>query len=424
LKYQLYNGSTPVGGTLLGTGSALDFGVMTAAGTYTVSAKNPATTCISNQYSFATILINPTVVPMVNVTTPVGTVCEGTSTTFTANPVLGGSSPMYQWSVNGTPISGATDNIYTDVSVNLDDVSVMLTSNQACASPLTANGSFTIAVNPMTTPTVTITSDPVGAICPGTTVNFTANPHHAGTSPTYIWMKNTTMIGTGITASAMPANNDNISCQITSSDVCRTIDSTTSSVTMTVTAPVAPVVTLAVTPGKNIIAGQLDTVTATVVSGGGPNPTYEWLINSVPVPGQVTNMFISSNFNNHDSVTCIVTGSGPCGGLPTAKSTSLNVRITTAVNQVTSLISDIRVVPNPNKGSFIIKGNLGTTDDQQVSLEVTNMLGQVVYTNKVTATSGNLNEQVKLNNSLANGMYILNVRSGTENSAFHFVMEQ
>jgi glycine rich protein/type IX secretion system substrate protein/Ig-like domain-containing protein len=424
MNYQLYNGGSPVGGTLLGSGSALDFGVMTAAGTYTVTAKNPATGCMSNQFSFATILINPTVIPGVNVTTPGSVVCQGTATTFTANPSNGGASPMYQWSVNGTSVAGATDATFTDTSLNLDDVSVTMTSNAACASPLTGSGEFTITVNPSTTPSVTILTDPGLTVCAGTTVVYTADPHHAGTAPTYSWTQGTAPLGTGINVTAIPANGDIISCLITSSDPCRLVDSTSSSVTMNVPAPVAPVVNLTVSPGKNIVVGQLDTVTATITSGGGPNPTYEWQINSVVQLGEVSNMLIRSTFNDHDSVTCIVTGSGLCGGLPTAKSASLRVRNTTAVNQVTSLLSDVRVVPNPNKGLFTIKGNVGSADDQQVSLEITNMLGQVVYKNTITAYSGNINEQIKLNNSLANGMYILNVRSGTENSAFHFVMEQ
>ncbi len=97
-----------------------------------------------------------------------------------------------------------------------------------------------------------------------------------------------------------------------------------------------------------------------------------------------------------------------CGGSSASRSATITIRNTTSVNQVTSALSDIRVVPNPNKGMFSIKGNLGTTDDQSVSLEVSDMLGQIVYKNTVTAVNGNLNEQVQLNKSLANGMYILN----------------
>ena len=91
---------------------------------------------------------------------------------------------------------------------------------------------------------------------------------------------------------------------------------------------------------------------------------------------------------------------------------------------VSSLPVDIRVVPNPNAGIFTIKGSLGSTQDQEVELEVTDVLGQVIYKNKVTATGGKINEQVSLSNTIANGMYILNVHTASEHKAFHFVMEK
>ena len=75
------------------------------------------------------------------------------------------------------------------------------------------------------------------------------------------------------------------------------------------------------------------------------------------------------------------------------------------------------------KGDFTVKGTLASNIDQEVTLEVVDMIGQVIYTSKVTAQGGNINEHVKLNN-LANGMYLLNMRSGDESVVFHFVIEQ
>ena len=81
-------------------------------------------------------------------------------------------------------------------------------------------------------------------------------------------------------------------------------------------------------------------------------------------------------------------------------------------------------MPNPNKGTFAVRGTLGSTADEEVTLEVTDVLGQVIYHSKVTALGGRLNETIILNNTLTNGMYIMNVQSGTEKMVFHFVMEK
>lgn len=52
------------------------------------------------------------------------------------------------------------------------------------------------------------------------------------------------------------------------------------------------------------------------------------------------------------------------------------------------------------------------------------MLGQTVYSSKVIARSGEINEGVQLSNTLANGMYLLTLRSETEKKVFHLVVEQ
>ena len=94
------------------------------------------------------------------------------------------------------------------------------------------------------------------------------------------------------------------------------------------------------------------------------------------------------------------------------------------VQQITAALSDINVLPNPNKGEFTVKGSLGTINDEDVSIEVTDILGQVVYRAKVVAKNGKLNEQVKLNGNVANGMYMLSLHTDTENKVFHIVIEQ
>ena len=89
---------------------------------------------------------------------------------------------------------------------------------------------------------------------------------------------------------------------------------------------------------------------------------------------------------------------------------------------VNALPIDARMFPNPNKGSFSVKGTLGSTKDAAVAYEITNMLGQVVYSNNTIATGGMINEQVSLS-SFTSGMYLLTIKSGKETKAIHFVIE-
>jgi len=61
---------------------------------------------------------------------------------------------------------------------------------------------------------------------------------------------------------------------------------------------------------------------------------------------------------------------------------------------------------------------------QQLGIEVTDLLGQVVYTGQAQAPGGKVNERVALGSGLANGMYLLTIKTETGNLQFHIVVEQ
>ncbi len=59
INYQLYNGSSPVGSPLSGTNAALDFGLQTAAGTYSVNATNATTGCTNGMSGSVAVTLSP-----------------------------------------------------------------------------------------------------------------------------------------------------------------------------------------------------------------------------------------------------------------------------------------------------------------------------------------------------------------------------
>jgi len=86
--------------------------------------------------------------------------------------------------------------------------------------------------------------------------------------------------------------------------------------------------------------------------------------------------------------------------------------------------SELRLIPNPNTGVFRVTGALGVQTEEEVQLEVTNMLGQVVYHGVAKSRGGVLDAGIELGNNLANGMYMLNLTVGADHKAFHFVVKQ
>ena len=110
--------------------------------------------------------------------------------TFTATPVNGGPAPTYQWQINGADVTGETGSAFTTTTlVNGDIVTVIMTSNDPCANPITAASNAVTITATTVTPSVTITASTT-SICAGGSVTFTATPVNGGAAPTYQWQIN------------------------------------------------------------------------------------------------------------------------------------------------------------------------------------------------------------------------------------------
>ncbi len=426
VSYLLYYGAS-VTGYLAGTGDTLHFTpLLTVAGTYTVLATGSTTGCSIGMTGTVTVNVTPTVNPTVALhASPADTVCPGTTVTIT--PTLSPASTAtatatYVWYVNGTAVS--TSPTYSFIPANGDIVKVAITSGAACIFPATATDTLRLHVLQIGTPLVHITVDPGDTVCQYASATFTATPTFGGASPTYKWIVNSTFEGTGQYFSYVPNSGDVIYCSMTSSYLCAMPDTAHSNqITMDVVPMIIPHVEITAHPGLSIVEDSLETLTTTE-TGGGPDPTYQWEINGVPVPGATNSSYSSTSFHNYDSVTCILTSSGYCEGISTFDWVYITV-IPTGVGSVQHVgVSNIMLLPNPNSGAFTIKGTLATTTDEDLDVEITDMLGQVIYKNKIRSDNGKVNQQIDLGNNLANGMYILNISSGSDNKSFHFVVER
>ena len=423
VKYQLYNPGL-IGTPVTGTGASISFGTY-PAGTYTAIATDTTTTCVSNMTGSAVINSITPAVPAVSISTADTSVCDLASATFTAKPVDGGTLPTYQWRVNGaTAGTGAT---FKYVPASGDVVMAILKSSESCVLPDTAlSNALIMTVNPNVTPSVSVSAS-ANPVCISTpSVTFTAAITNGGSAPIYQWKKNGLSVGSSIPTYTTAVNDsDKVFCVLRSNALCRLADFVyCKPVVMDVNAPVLPIFTLAADPGTTIEKGQSVTFTAFVTSDTTHNTTYsyQWYKNNVAISGATGGVYTSGTLTDNDGISCTVTSKNVCGNQTGSHQVFMSVG-TTGISKV-GIGGDVRVIPNPNKGTFTVKGTLTSTIDEEVSLEITNMLGQVVYNNKVTAHNGSINEQVQLSNTLANGMYLLNLRSGTDHKIFHFVIEQ
>jgi uncharacterized protein (TIGR02145 family) len=158
-----HGGLTPtyqwkVNGSIAGTNNAI-YSYMPANGdiitciltsSEACATTNPVT---SNQL---VMVINQTLPVSIAIAASPNPFCTGASVTFTGTPSNGGTSPFYQWKVNGAN-AGANASILTYNPAGNDSVQCLLTSNLVCFSgnPAMSNKIIARGVNP---PVVTFTA--------------------------------------------------------------------------------------------------------------------------------------------------------------------------------------------------------------------------------------------------------------------------
>ncbi len=250
-----------------------------------------------------------------------------------------------------------------------------------------------------------------------------------GTAPGYGWLKNGAFVGTASTdyESTSTKDGDVFVFMLRSNLRCRMSDTVFSE-------PIVMDVDVAEMPAfsikshmdtSGVYVGSVDSFTVEFAAGKKPKGTltYQWYVMGAMVPGATLPVFIYHNIYNNDVVSCEVRRVGACGNQSATRETTVHLKNLGTRNVVT-MASDVSILPNPNKGEFTVKGTIGIANDEAVTLEITNMLGQVVYTSKVMTHNSSINERISLDNTLANGMYLLNIRTSVGTDVFHVVIGQ
>lgn len=119
-------------------------------------------------------------------------ICTGTAITFSiASSSNLGTTPTYQWTVNGSNIPNATNNTYTSSALADDnEIGLIVTSNAACAvnNASTVSNLINVEVNAPVTPTIGISNPAI--ICYLSQSTFTATGTSLGSAATYTWRRN------------------------------------------------------------------------------------------------------------------------------------------------------------------------------------------------------------------------------------------
>jgi len=324
-------------------------------------------------------------------------ICSGNPVTFTATPTNGGTTPTYQWLVNGVSV-GTNSPTYSYIPLNNDAVTCLLTSNATCA---TGSPAISNQIVMSVTQTIHISVDisaSTSQVCEGTSVTFTATPTNGGTAPSYQWQVNGVNAGTNSpTFSYSPSNKDSVVCILTTDPVCAVGSPATSNMlTMIVNAiPSAPVVTL-----------SHDTLSSTSASGN------QWYTTTGLIPGATSQRYVVTS----DGLYWSKVTSNNC---TSANSDTVNVVLTGIEGHAVNSI--IEVYPNPNSGQFNVA--IMTTMEKHFDLLIYHSLGSLVYEEKGLVVNGNFEQNVDIS-SLPSGIYYLIFRNSDGDILRKIILEK
>lgn len=323
-----FSGGSPA--TSTSTNPSVSYSV---PGTYPVSliAVNAVGSNTLTQTNYITI--SPTIAPSVSIGLSSGSnpMCSGSSISFSSVANNGGTTPIYQWKINGVNV-GTNSSSFTSTSlINSSSVTCVMTSNAQCPSPSsTTSTPITVTVNSTAPATVSVSlltgNNP---ICLGETVVFDATAGNGGANPVYQWKINGSNVGTNtnsFTTNSL-SNGDVVSCQLGSNSPCASNTLAISSgITMSVSSILSPSVSVSIVLGANpACAGNSLTFSATP-NNGGTSPGFQWKVNGIGV-GNNSPVFTSANIPNAGVVTCEMTSGLSCSNPSMATSAALNMTI-------------------------------------------------------------------------------------------------
>ncbi|MDP2384956.1 MAG: M43 family zinc metalloprotease [Bacteroidota bacterium] len=169
-------------------------------------------------------------------------------------------------------------------------------------------------------------------------------------------------------------------------------------------------VSIAPSPAGTITAGTNVTFTASPANEG-TAPTYKWFKNNVVIGGATSVTYSSTALADNDEIYCVMTSNlaniiaSPCTSNVVIMDVTGAIGITTSNSQTNSFT----VFPNPNKGEFSVK--FTSTEKSTYSLEVTNVLGEIIHKENFQEQNGQYSKQMDIGKYGA-GLYFITLKNG------------
>ncbi len=368
-------------------------------GNYTVALTASNTLSGNTKTKTNYITVTQSVTPTILINCSNSPVCFGQNTIFTSTVTNGGTTPYYQWKINGVNVGTSSSGFSTNALINNDIVTCDLSGNANCTSqPTVTSNSITMIVTPTVTPSISINAAAT-TLCAGQNALFSSTITNGGTTPTYQWKINGTIAGTNSStfSSTTLNNNDIVSCTLTSSAPCAIpLNSNSNTIGMTINA----------SPAVPTISQNANTLTCNI---SGLN--YQWYLNNSQITGALNQSYTILQSGIYKVV---VKNSSNC------TNTSLDFNaFKTGLNEMNGM-SNFLLYPNPIKD--IVSLQFYLTKSKNITFYVVDLLGRKVFEEVKECQSGANQQQLNLW-FLPKGNYLLQMKDGTSNFQRSISME-
>lgn len=337
--------------------------------------------------------------------------CINQTVTYTATPSNGGTSPYYQWTVNGNIAAGGSNATFSYVPSQNDVVSCVLISSAICVTgnPATSNPvNMTVDQLLPVSVSVTASANPVNE---GTPVTFTAVPVNGGVTPAYQWQVNAINAGSNNAVfTYVPVTGDQVSCVLISSEACSTGNPATSNVvTMTVNNVPAILNLTDMTISWPQCFNAIQTITV-----AGNNTTFKVQDGGevIMVAGQNIIFYPGTSVEPGGILHGYISPDNPYCPVPG------NPQITMELKEKTAKPENIffRVYPNPTAGEFTLSLN-GYVPFDKITVAIYNTKGDKIISDEIY---DELKHEFSLSGAPA-GLYLVRVTSGWQSGTSRIV---
>ncbi|RLD71877.1 MAG: hypothetical protein DRJ10_19090, partial [Bacteroidetes bacterium] len=180
IQYQLKNAdeNSLISEIILGNSATISLttGIINETTNFKIFATNLKTFCSKDLDTVITVFINNPISPAVNIYSNKtdNEICVGDSIIFGSTVQFGGSSPVYQWQINGINTGSDITTFLTNSLYNNDIIKLFVTSSIDCASPKTVSSNeIIVKINDLPDNTLTINGST--DICEGDSTIISAN---------------------------------------------------------------------------------------------------------------------------------------------------------------------------------------------------------------------------------------------------------